>query len=155
MMKTSVAGVLMLLLGATAYELLVALGVIDLGSQPGEGPAGAGVVGIFAAIALVASAGLSAALARADRAPALSALLAPAAGVFLVAHFYTYDPYYLPTLIRYAEREFVPPILVFALAAAALAGGLVTLRRRRIGLALSVPTILMCALAAFWAGIGH
>ena len=137
------------------YEILVALGVIELGSLPGEGPAGAGVVRALAAVGLLTAALLSAALARADGAPALSALLAPAAGAFLVAHFYTYDPYYLPTLIRYAERDFVPPILVFALAAAALAAGLVTLRRRRIGLALSVPTILMCALAAFWAGIGH
>src|SRR5918992_6199342 len=134
MPRLSVPIVLAVLVGTTAYESLVALDVIELGSQPGEGPPGAGVVGILAAIALVASAGLSAALARADRVPALSALLAPAAGAFLVAHFYTYDPYYLPTLIRYAERDFVPPILVFALAAAALAGGLVTLRRRRLRL---------------------
>jgi hypothetical protein len=82
-------------------------------------------------------------------------LLAPAAAAFLLAYFHTYDPYYLPTLIRYSERDFVPPALVYGLVGVAFAVGLVTLLRRRAGLVLSVPTILACALAAFWAGIGH
>jgi hypothetical protein len=147
--------VLAALLGVTAYELLVAVGVIDLGSLPGEGPPGAGIVGWLAAAGLVAAALLGVLLARAQSAPALSAFLAPAAGAFLLAYFHTFDAYYLPTLIRYSERDFVPPALVFALAAASLAAGLVAFRRRRLGLALSVPTILACALAAGWSGIGH
>jgi hypothetical protein len=82
-------------------------------------------------------------------------LLAPTAAAFLLAHFHTYDPYYLPSLIRYSERDFVPPALVDTLAAAAVATGIVTLMRRRLGLALSAPTILACGLAAWWSGFGH
>ena len=87
--------------------------------------------------------------------PGASALLAPAAGAFLVAHLYTFDPYYLPTLVRYSERDFVPPALAFGLAAAAFAAGLVTLRRRRLGLLLSAPAIALCELAALWSAGGH
>ena len=155
MARLSIPVVLAALSTAAVYELLVAVGVIKLGSLPGEGPPGAGIVGWLAAGTLMAAALLCAALARTPRAPAPAALLAPAAGAFLLAYFHTFDPYYLPALIRYSERDFVPPGLVYALVAAALAVGLVTLLRRRAGLVLSVPTVLACALAAFWAGIGH
>jgi hypothetical protein len=155
MARFSILLVLAALLGATVYEALVALRVIDLGSLPGEGPPGAGFVGWVAATGLVTAALLCAVLGRSKRAPALSALLAPAAGAFLLAYFHAFDPYYLPSLIRYAERDFVPPALVYALAGATLAVGVVTLLRRRPGLVLSVPALLMCGLAAFWAVIGH
>jgi hypothetical protein len=155
MARFSILLVLAALLGATVYEALVALRVIDLGSLPGEGPPGAGFVGWVAATGLVTAALLCAVLGRSERAPALSALLAPAAGAFLLAYFHAFDPYYLPSLIRYSERDFVPPALVYALAGATLAVGVVTLLRRRPGLVLSVPAILMCGLAAFWAVIGH
>jgi hypothetical protein len=153
--KGLVAGVLAVILGATVYELLVALHVIELGSLPGEGPPGASIAGWLAAGGLLAAALLSTALAWAGRAPALAALLAPAAGAFLLAYFHTFDPYYLPTLMRYSDRDFVQPALVYALVAAAFAAGLVTFLRRRPGLVLSVPVILACGLAAGWSSIGH
>jgi hypothetical protein len=151
----SLVVVLACLIGATVYELLVALGVIELGSLPGEGPPGASIAGWIAAVGLLAAALLCAALAWAGSAPALSAWLAPAAGAFLLAFFHTYDSYYLPTLVRYSERDFVPPALVYVLAAAAFAVGLVTFLRRRPGLVLSVPAILACGVAAGWSSIGH
>ena len=154
-MTKLIGAVLMVLLGATVYELLVALRVIELGSLPGEGPPGAGIAGWLAAAALLAAALLCAALAWAGRGPAVAALLAPAAGAFLLAYFHTFDSYYLPTLVRYSERDFVPPALVYALAAVAFAVGLVTFMRRRPGLVLSVPAILVCGLAAGWSSIGH
>jgi hypothetical protein len=153
--KGLVAGVLAVILGATVYELLVALHVIELGSLPGEGPPGASIAGWLAAGGLLAAALLSTALAWAGRAPARAALLAPAAGAFLLAYFHTFDPYYLPTLMRYSDRDFVQPALVYALVAAAFAAGLVTFLRRRPGLVLSVPVILACGLAAGWSSIGH
>jgi hypothetical protein len=153
--KGLVAGVLTLIVGATVYELLVALRVIELGSLPGEGPPAATFVGWFTAAALLIAALLSAALARARRAPTVAAFLAPAAGAFLVAYFHTFDPYYLPTLIRYSQRDFVPPVLVYTLAAAAVVVGLMTFLRPRPGLVLSAPTILACGLAAWWSGLGH
>jgi hypothetical protein len=154
-MRLAVVVVLGMLATATVYEALVALRVIDLGSLPGEGPPGAGIVGWLAAMGLVTAAFLCAVLARSVRAPALSALLAPAAGAFLLAYFHTFDPYYLPSLMRYSERDWVPPVLVYPLTAIAVGVGLLTFLRRRAGLALSVPAILMCGLAAFWQGIGH
>jgi hypothetical protein len=154
-MRLAVVVVLGMLATATVYEALVALRVIDLGSLPGEGPPGAGIVGWLAAMGLVTAAFLCAVLARSVRAPALSAWLAPAAGAFLLAYFHTFDPYYLPSLMRYSERDWVPPVLVYALTAIAVGVGLLTFLRRRAGLALSVPAILMCGLAAFWQGIGH
>lgn len=154
-MRIAILAVLLVLAAATVYEALVALRIIDLGSLPGEGPPGAEVVGVVAAVALVAAALLSALLFRMREAPVLSALLAPAAGAFLLARFYAFDPYYLPTLIRYADRDFVPPGVVFALAGLALAAGALTLTRRRAGLVLSVPAILACALTAWFSGLGH
>jgi hypothetical protein len=139
------------LLLATGYELAVAFGVIGLGSLPGEGPPGEGVVAVVAALALLAAAFLAATL----DGPRLAALLAPLAGAFLVAHFYTFDPYYLPTLIRHSERDFLPVYLVYSVAGLAIAAGVLTLVRRRAGLALSAPVILACGLAAWFAAAGH
>jgi hypothetical protein len=148
--------VFLVLAGATVYEALVALRVIGLGSLPGEGPPGGELVGFVAAIGLLAASLLSAVLAGVgSAAPAPSASLAPAAAAFLLAYFHTFDSYYLPSLIRYSERDFNPPVVVFVLVGLSLAAGLVTLRRRRAGLALSVPLILACALTAFLTGAGH
>lgn len=154
-MKGLVACVLTAIFGATVYELLVALRVIELGTLPGEGPPGASVAGWVAALALLGAAVLCVVLAITRNAPALAALLAPAAGAFLLSYFHTFDPYYLPPRIRYSERDFVPPEFVYVLVAAAVAVGLLTLLRRRPGLVLSAPTILACGLAAGWASIGH
>jgi hypothetical protein len=143
------------LVAATAYEILVAVEIVEPGSDPGEGAPGAGIVGWLAAISLLGAAILCAVLATMRNAPRLAALLAPASAAFLLAYFQTFDPYYLPSLIRYSERDFVPPALVYALGAAAVAVGVLTLLRRRAGLVLSVPTILVCGLAAVWASISH
>lgn len=152
----SVLVVLIILLAAALYEAMVALRVVKLGSLPGEGPPGGELMGFAAAAGLLAAFLLSALLVGVGRAaPALSALLAPAAAAFLLAYFYTFDSYYLPTLIRHSERDFIPPIVVFALVALSLAAGLAALKWRRAGLALSVPLILACALTAFFTGVGH
>jgi hypothetical protein len=152
----AVLAVLTVLAAAIVYETLVAVRVVELGSLPGEGPPGAGMMGLVAAIGLLAPMLVSAVLVGVGTtAPALSALLAPAAGAYLLARFYSFDPYYLPSQIRYSERDFVPPIVVFALAALCVGAGLMTLRKRRVGLALGVPLILVCALTAFFSGLGH
>jgi hypothetical protein len=147
---------LLLLVGATVYEAVVAFEVVELGSLAGEGAVGAEVFGWLAAVGLLAAALLCALLLACARdAPALAAFLAPAAGAFLLAYFHTFDPYYLPSLIRYSERDFVPPALVYVLTAAAFSVGLVTFLRPRPGLILSAPAILACGLAAWWSGLGH
>jgi hypothetical protein len=155
MTRASIVALLAAFVVATAYELLVAVEVVELGSWPGEGAPGAGIFGWLAALGLLGGALLCTALATTRNAPALAALLAPAAGAFLLAFFHTFDPYYLPSLVRYSKRDFVPPELVYALVAAAVAAGVLTFLRGRVGLVLSVPAILCCGLVAFWSGIGH
>ena len=152
--RALVASVLLIIASVTVYETLVALEVIELGSLPGEDPPGAGFFDALAALALLAAALVAVTLAG-GRAPALSALLAPGAGAFLLAQFHTFDPYYLPGLTRYSERNYPPSAFVFGLAAVALVVGVVTLRRRRLGLLLSVPAIALCGLTAWWSTGGH
>ena len=151
-----IALVLALLTVATFYEALVAFEFIELGSLPGEGPRGHTLAGFAAALGILAGAALAAALATRSPEPrSLATLLAPMAAAYLVTYFYTFDPYYLPTLIRYADRDFVSPAFVFALAALSGGAGLLVVARPRLGLALSSPLILLCGVTALWSGVGH
>jgi hypothetical protein len=146
---------LTVLAAATIYEAAAALGVLEVGSLPGERPPGSGIAGFCAALGLISATVLAAALAGIRNPTHLAALLAPAAAAFLVAHFYTFDSYYLPTTVRLSERDFLPPVVVYSLAGLAIAAGILVRVRPSLGLALSSPLILICALAAGYAGIGH
>ena len=87
-------------MAASAYELALALGAGSLGPLPGDDVAGAGVVFVIGLLAMLACA----VLAPSDSSrPLPAALFTPAAAAFVVAFFYTYDPYYAPALRRYAE----------------------------------------------------
>jgi hypothetical protein len=130
----AVAGLLALV---TGYELAVAAGLIALGSLPGQGPPGESFVGVVAALALLMAALLAATL----DGPRAIALLAPLAAAFLVAHFYTFDSYYLPTLIRHSERDFMPAFVVYSVAGLAATAGVLTRVRPRLGCAVSAPLI--------------
>ena len=146
--------VVAVLIAVTAYEAAVALEVIGMGSLPGEGPPGGTLVSGLAAVALLAAALLAAGLSGlGPAAPAVSALLAPAAAAFMVAHFYSFDPYYAPSLIRYSSG-IIPSALIFTVAALGIATGFLTRPRPWLGLFLSAPVILACALLAWFAGIG-
>jgi hypothetical protein len=154
--RTAVLVVLAALAGATLYEVLVAMNVIHLGDLPGDGPPGSELAGLIAGAAVAASIFLAAILARhGDHGTPLAALLAPAAAAFMVAHFYTYDAYSRPTLIRHSERDFVPTSVVFANAAFAVGVGVIMVLRRRLGLVLTVPAVLLCGLTAWYSGLGH
>jgi len=154
--RTAVLVVLAAFIAATVYELLVALDVIQPGHQPGEAPPGSVLAGFVAGGAVGAAALLAGILVRRrDAASQLAALLAPAAAAFMVAHFYTYDAYSLPTLIRLSERDFVPIPAVFGIAAFAAGAGLITLLRRPFGLVLTVPAVLFCGVTAWFSGLGH
>jgi hypothetical protein len=153
--SSAVLAVLTVLGGATLYEIYVAAGIIELGSLPGEGPPGSVAVGLVAGTGFVAAVAAAETLAVSASPTPLAAFLAPCAAAFLVAHYYTFDAYYLPSLVRYSDRDFMPPAVVFALAAAALVSGLTSYIRPRMGLALSGPVILACGLAAWFAGTGH
>ena len=143
-----------LLISATTYEALVALGVIDLGSLPGDGPPGERMIALIAVLTMLVAAGLALFAALGARVP-LVAILAPAAAAFLVARFYSFDPYYLPTLHRFSEDGMLPPVLVFCVVALAVGAAVLTLVRRRAGAALSVFAIVACAFFSLVVVGGH
>jgi hypothetical protein len=143
--------VLCTLVAATTYETLVALGAIELGSAPGEGPAGEGLVLFIALVAMLAGASL---VAFRPLAP-FAALVAPSAAAFLVARFYTFDPYYLPALRRMSDGGLVSPVLVFAVAALALCAAAITSARPQARRFMAGPVILVCAFLALVVDGGH
>jgi hypothetical protein len=154
--RTTILVVLAAFAAVTFYEVLVAVNVIQLGDLPGEGPPGSRLVGLVAAAAVAASAVLALILVRrGNDGTRLAAAVSPAAAAFMVAHFYTYDAYSLPTLIRHSERDFVPTPVALTIAALAVGVGLVTLLKRSIGLFLTVPAVLVCGLTAWFSGLGH
>ena len=85
----------------------------------------------------------------------MAELLAPAAAAFLVARFYTFDPYYLPTLRRASDGGLVAPEVVYLLAGLALVAGLLVRLRPRVGLWLTSVVMIGCALFAWVAYGGH
>ena len=146
-MRLVVSGALGVLAFATAYEALVAFGVIELGSLPGEGPPGEQTVALIAVLTMLVAAGLSLFAALGARLPLLP-LLPPAAAAFLLARFHTFDPYYLPTLRRFSDDGMLAPELVYGVVALAVVAALLTLVQRPAGAALSAAVVLACALFA-------
>jgi hypothetical protein len=146
---------LIVVVAAAAYEAAVALGVIALGSEPGDGPPGEEIVLTAALLAMLAVAFLAAWWSRRGHRVALAELLAPAGAAFLVARFYSFDPYYLPTLRRASDDGLVAPELVFLLTGLALVAGLLVRLRPRVGLWLTSPVMVGCALFAWVAFGGH
>jgi hypothetical protein len=86
-----------------------------------------------------------------SRAPTY-ALIPLAVGAWVVAHYYTYDAYYLPTKTRYSEESSISAgwIAGLALAGLLLAAGIH--RRPRLGLLL-VPFVVVCAITTIGEGL--
>jgi len=143
-----------------AYELLVALGVIGLGPQPGDAPAGATAIVPLTLLALLLVGGLLLAAAMAGRRwNGWGRLAVPAAGAaasaFLVARFYSYDPYYAPYLRRMSEGGVVAGRFIAVLVAATLVSGLLVRRWPRAASAGTAVGVWAIALTAAVAGLGH
>jgi hypothetical protein len=139
------------LLGCTAFEAAVALGAIDIGTQPGEGPAGGGPVLVVALLALFLSGGLLAS----GITSAISPLLPPAAAAFVAVRFFTYDPYYAPTLRRMSDQGLVSPVWVAALAVGSIVVAVALRRSASAGRPLAVVLLVLAALTALVEGAGH
>jgi hypothetical protein len=119
------------LLAVTAFEIADAAGVGDW--------RGIEVVSIVAFIALLASAGVALLFAYRGGVPRSAALLGPAAGIYLLAFFFSYDPYFGSTVRRYSEgRSSGVGWWVAGVVAAAVAIGLLTRRFPRLGAAATV-----------------
>ncbi len=147
---------LLVLGGAAAFEGLVAIEVIPFGSEPGEGAAGGGVVFVAALLAFLCAAVASfahAQTARPERRLVWIAL-APVGVMYVVVRWYSFDPYFAPTLRRYSEGAVSGAgIAGLALAAVAVAG-LASVLPRGGAVAASV-VLLVSALTAWALGIGH
>jgi len=139
------------LVACAAYEVAVAAGGIAIGSQPGEGPAGGGLVLFLALLALF----VGGALLVAGVPSAASPLVPIAALAFVTARFFTYDPYYAPTLRRMSDHGLVSPAWIVLLAASALVVGVTLRRRPGAGGPLAALLLLLVALTALGEGAGH
>ncbi len=139
------------LVAAAAYELALALGAGSLGPEPGDDVAGSGVVQAVAFLTMLAAAVL-APLYRSRSWPA--ALFAPAAAAFLVAFYFTFDPYFAPGLRRYSDGN-IAATGIAVVAAIAFANGVLTLLQPRIGRWTTTFVVLLVFLTTLLAGDGH
>jgi hypothetical protein len=147
--------ILLLLTGAAAYEAAIALEWIPLGTDPGEGAQYEGFVMASAAIAMLAGVGVSLVLAARGRRRMPAAFFALAAAALTVAHYYTFDTYYLPTLTRYSDSGSFSPAWVFSVAVAGVLASLLAFVRPLFGLMATAVVIPLCLFTIVFAGFGH
>lgn len=131
------------LLGAALFELVLAL-------QHTVSPHGAGFVLLFALVAMLA------AMVLAIRRAPLAGLLAPAAALFVTAHFYTGDPYYNdgygPTFTSYANEGGFSSTWIYALLGLALIAGLTTWRWQRTRPVETIVVLVLLAVTVLFMG---
>ena len=136
---------LIVLIGATVYQLAFALSLLSFGTLPGKGPAGSDLAVIAALMAMVEGAAVSLVFSSPLRlVRGLEAALAPAAATFVTARFYTFDPYYFPALRRISENGVVPAAWIFALFTAALLVGLCAWTWPALGSRLTGLLLILC-----------
>jgi len=130
------------LVATAAYELALAL-------RHSISPQGEGWILLAAVVAMVAGAVLVFFDVR------LPGLFAPAAALFVVARFYTGDPYYAPYFRAYGDGGVFSPVWVFGLLVLALAAGIATQFWRRTAPVESAAVLLLLAFTALFMGTGH
>ena len=135
---------MLVLLAAAAYEAAVALEWISMGSLSGQEAPGQAAVTIAAFLALLT--GIVATLVSRrilHRWPA--ALVPVAAAVYMLAHYYAFDSYYLPTLRRFSDSGSVSSAWVFGVVVAAVLVALAIRRRPSVAPVLTPILLLICA----------
>jgi hypothetical protein len=142
------------LLGAAVYEAAIALEWIQMGEEPGEEAAGQAVVTLLAFGALLVGFVVSAFAAIGSGSRRLAFLVPLAAAAYLFAHYYAFDPYYLPTLRRFTESG-VSATWIYGVATAGVVVAALIGFRIRAGLALTPLLLLVCAASVLGLGIGH
>jgi hypothetical protein len=143
---------LAVLAAAAIQQLLVAVGLLSLGTTPGADPPGQALVSVAIVALLVGAVAWPIAALHLPRGFVFAFPLA--AGAFVIAHFVAYDPYYLPTLRRYSDGGGVSVGGVAAAGAVILAASLAALRWRRVGSVVIAVATLGLATAAVLTG-GH
>src|SRR5947207_2514856 len=103
MLRALGVGVVLALLGASLFELALALGAGSNTVKAGEAPFAGDWIGAGAFVVMLIGAIVAVACMRSpDR---VVALFTPAAALFLLAFSFTYDSYYAPSLVRYESRD--------------------------------------------------
>lgn len=124
---------------AAAYDL-----VLGLRHSTSSGPDALGFLAMLISLGLVFSRTLAA------------TLLAPAAGLFVTARFYTQDPSYSGFHRAFAENGIPRPSFVFVLLALSFAAGATTYRWRLPGaFASAVVLVVLMVTALFVFGAGY
>ena len=146
--------VLVVLLGAAAYEAAVALEWIPVGTEPGENARYEGLVMALASLALLAGVVISLVLAARDRRSVLAAMLPGAGTALMVAVYYTFDTYYLPTLTRYSESGAFAPTWVYGVALTCVPAWFFSLAKPRVGFVVGATVMILCFFTVTFVGIG-
>jgi hypothetical protein len=154
--------VIWILAVAACYEAAVALGMLSLGPHPGDGPRDETLV-LGAAFLALAVSGLVLPACSVSRVTTRLMpgglcpvpLVSLAAVSFVVARFYSYDPYYAPTLRRMSEGGIVPGSWIVLLGGLAAGAAWSAVRRPRLGLVLISAVCWLSAITALVMGSGH
>ena len=145
---------MLVLLAAAAYEAAVALEWISMGRQPGDDATGQAVVTIAAFLALLT--GIVATLvSRRIVRPWPAALVPLAAASYLLAHYYAFDSYYLPSLRRFSDSGSVSSTWVYGVVVAAVLVAVAITRRPSVAPVLTPILLLICAGTVVAEGFGH
>ncbi|MDX6591499.1 MAG: hypothetical protein QOJ13_695 [Gaiellales bacterium] len=145
---------------ATCYEALIAFGALSVGPQPGQTPPGDNVV-VGAALMTLCVGGLVLLTGSLTRHPTrlvprrLVALVSLAAMSFVVARWFSYDPYYAPTLRRMSDGGIVPGWWIVLLVVLATAAARNISRSPRAGMVLTATIMWLSAATALMSGLGH
>jgi len=146
--------VVLVLLAAAAYEAAVALEWITMGPQPGDDASGQGVVTIAAFLALLT--GIVATLVSRRILRRWPATLVPiAAAAYMVAQYYTFDSYYLPSRTRFSDTGSISSVWVYGVAVPALIVALAIRRRPSVAPVLTPILLLICGGTVVAQGFGH
>jgi hypothetical protein len=143
------------LLAGAAYEVALLLWGSYGGLDAGQPPAGERVVDMAGALAMIASFFLAGVVAIRPRLTRAIAMFAPAAAALLIARYFTYDPYYFPTLRSYSDGGILPLWWMLLIVCTSILVGIATRIRPRPG---SWSTFLIMPLDLFtlvYMGAGH
>ena len=138
------AGVVLVIVIASAYEAAVALQWLSVGQLPGEGARFEGVFMAAGALAMLAGFVVSLLLAVANRRATPGVALGAAAAALVAAHAHTFDTYYLPTMIRYTESGTPSASWVAWVVAAGVIASLLSFVQPRIGFVVTACVLPVC-----------
>ncbi len=144
-----------ILLAAAVYFLVLAVGPTGIGPLLGDGPPGETVAAVAWLVASLVGAVLALVVAGrpAIRGPVY--LLAPASALSALASFYDFDPYYAPNLRRYSDYATTAATVTWFVVGIAVAVGLLALRHRRLGAALTPFSLFLTLVTGAVVGKGH